>query len=92
MGKLSGLNEGDAMTADVSEDRADVGVVLALLVGPDEVDATVVADVRPPPDCKMLKAAGKAGEMADDDVGGKSVGGPPRVAVRSSGEIDGCCW
>lgn len=99
MGRLSGLNEGEAITADVRDDRAEAGEVL-VPVGPleEEILPMVVvgtAEVRPPPDCKMLKP-GKAGEMDDEDVVeiGKSVDAvtaatAPRVAVRSSGEIDG---
>ncbi len=66
MGRLSGLKEGDAMTADVSDDRAEAGEVLVLMAGPeeeeDEIDVPVfpLETVRPPPDCcsVMLKAAG----------------------------------
>ena len=41
MGKLRGLNEGDVMTADVSDERAE----------PGETDVCKPAD---PADCKML--------------------------------------
>ncbi len=93
MGRLSGLKDGEAITADVRDDRAEAGEVFAV-AGPAEDDVVLAVDVRPPPDCKMLKP-GKAGEMEEEDVVeiGKSVaavaGAAPRVAVRSSGEIDG---
>ena len=32
MGRLSGLKEGEAITADVNEERAEVGVLLLLVV------------------------------------------------------------
>lgn len=96
MGRLSGLKDGEAITADVRDDRAEAGEVLAV-AGPDEDEMVPAVDVRPPPDCKMLKP-GKAGEMEEEEEEdvveiGKSVaavaGAAPRVAVRSSGEIDG---
>ena len=99
MGKLSGLKDGEAITADVNDDRADAGDV----TGPDEdvLLAGAADDVRPPPDCKMLKPGNAGGMEEEDDVEiGKSVAAvaaaaevaAPRVAVRSSGEIDGWWW
>jgi hypothetical protein len=40
MGRLSGLNEGEAMTADVNDDRADAGELLVVLTaaGPEEIE------------------------------------------------------
>jgi hypothetical protein len=83
MGRLSGLNEGEAMTADVNDDRADAGELLVVLTaaGPEEIeeideeiDVPVlwpleIAAAGPPVD--MLKAAGTkvAGEMEVVDVG-----------------------
>ena len=50
MGKLSGLNEGDAITADVSDDRAEVGdeetaVAPPVIDGDEEVDDEEGAEV-----------------------------------------------
>lgn len=84
MGRLSGLNEGEAMTADVSDERADAGELLVVLAaaGPEEIEEIdeeidvpvlwpleTAAAAGPPVD--MLKAAGTkvAGEMEDVDVG-----------------------
>ena len=107
MGKFNGLKEGDAMTAEVNDDSAEVDDVLVLAAAEVAAGAEVedvlplvgveAADVRPPPDCKMLKP-GNAGGMEEADVVeiGKSVGAvaavAPRVAVRSSGEIGWCWW
>lgn len=81
MGRLSGLNEGEAMTADVNDDRADAGELLVVLTaaGPEEIEEIDVIELWPlletavaaGPPVDMLKAAGTkvAGEMEDVDVG-----------------------
>jgi hypothetical protein len=85
MGRLSGLNEGEAMTADVNDDRADAGELLVVLTaaGPEEIEEIdeeidvielwplLETAVAAGPPVDMLKAAGTkvAGEMEVVDVG-----------------------
>lgn len=81
MGKLSGLNEGDAMTADVSDERAeagdeDTGVVVAMEVvdGDEEVDEEDGADTdaeetvaKRPPAVTAAAAAAEEEEEEEED-------------------------
>lgn len=66
MGRLSGLKEGDAMTADVSDDKAeagdeDTGVVMEVIDGDEEVDdEDGAADVEETP--PAVAAAGEEEE------------------------------
>ncbi len=102
MGRLSGLKEGEAITADVNEERAEVGVLLLLVVMllllADEVlaewgtDDGIGAPTTGPPGARMLKL-GKV--IPDDEEEGTTAEGmngdgpTPRVAVKSSGEAGG---
>ena len=76
MGRLSGLKEGDAMTADVSDDRAeagdeDTGVVVAMEVvvdGDEEVDDE---------DAEETVAKRPPAAAADDEEEETVAGSPP---------------